>query len=133
VTGRRWARRPGDLREVAAGELLATWEADRALLVDARHGLGEPRGRDELAAAALDELATAAALVAHVGAGRWVAVAEALAYGAVLGEVAAAMGKLEVSEVVAGLRSWAGAQHRYGLLTGAQLDEIEALIERGRR
>ena len=127
MTGRRWARRPGDLREVAAGELLATWEADRALLVDARHGLGE------LVAAALDELATAAALVAHVGAGRWVAVAEALAYGAVLGEVAAAMGKLEVSEVVAGLRSWAGAQHRYGLLTGAQLDEIEALIERGRR
>jgi hypothetical protein len=59
---------------------------------------------------------------------RWVTVAEALAYGAPLADVAAAMG-LEPVEVAAGLRSWADGQHQHAGLSAAGRDEIYGLLE----
>jgi hypothetical protein len=57
-----------------------------------------------------------------------VTVAEALAYGAPLGHVAAAMG-LEVDEVAVGLRSWADGQHEHGGMSAAARDEAYALLK----
>ena len=58
---------------------------------------------------------------------RWVTVAEALACGAPLAHVAAALG-LEPDEVAAGLGSWVDGQHQHGSLSAAARDEVRALL-----
>jgi hypothetical protein len=63
---------------------------------------------------------------------RWVTVAEALTYGATLGQVAAGMG-LDVDEVRVGLAGWANGQHRFGHITDAEHDQVIALLAEGDR
>jgi hypothetical protein len=120
--------RPTDLTGVSLRELLDAWHLHTAPLVNARHGIGDPEPIGRLRAEALDVLACGQALADQILAMRWVTVAEALAFGAPLGHVAAAMG-LEPDEVAAGLRSWADGQHQHTGLSSAAREEIYGLLE----
>ncbi len=122
--------RPADLAGASLRELLAGYEAHTTPLVKARHGLGEPEPVGRLRADALDVLVCGQALADYILAVRWVTVAEALAYSAPLGHVAAAMG-LEPDEVATGLRSWADGQYEHTGMSAAVRDEIYALLDGG--
>lgn len=121
--------RPSDLHAVSLRELLDAWHSHTGPLVDARHGIGEPKPAGRLARHALDALAVGEALAQRMTSARWVTVTDALANGATVDLVAEAMG-LEVDEVVAGLRSWASGQHRHGLMTDTQQADVLALVQK---
>src|SRR5438874_1414598 len=99
-------------------DLLAGYDQHVAALVRARHGLGKPEPAYRLRADALDALAYGQALTDRLMAMRWVTVADALASGAPIAHVAAALG-LDITEVAAGLRSWADGQHQYASMSMA--------------
>ncbi|WP_219413947.1 hypothetical protein [Pseudonocardia nigra] len=111
----RWARyvhpthddeRTGPMSDYTftpARELLAGHEYAVALLVNAEHGIGEPRSHDVLRAAALDALELSVALIRQLRDGQWTNAADAVRYGATLGQVAEAM-DLPRAELVAGLQ-----------------------------
>ncbi|MDN5919686.1 MAG: hypothetical protein L0I76_32075 [Pseudonocardia sp.] len=127
--------RPGDVPALAPlGDVLSAVGRHRGRLVDAAHGLGEPQPAGQVAAHAVAALATAHALAERLLDGRWTDAADALAHGATLDQVAAAMG-LDVVELRVGMRSWADAQqssHEHygsGGLTPAEADEVRALVD----
>lgn len=120
---------PRDLAGVGPDELLQAWTGHKRRLAYSRCGI-ERLAPTQAARHALDALATGEALAAYMVAGRWVTVAEALAHGATVTQVATAVG-LDVDEVVAGLTSWADRQLAHHLITPAQNDEIHALLVRG--
>ncbi|MCW2899243.1 MAG: hypothetical protein JWO67_1508 [Streptosporangiaceae bacterium] len=119
---------PGDLAGASPRELLDAWHRHVSRLVEARHNLADPPlpvGR--LVGHALDALAVGQALTDAISNTRWTTASEALARGAGVERVAAAMG-LDVDEVLFGLRSWADGQLQHGGLTPAGYDELCALV-----
>jgi hypothetical protein len=90
------------------------------------------RGREPatelLARHAIGALALAQAIIDTFVSERWWLVRDGLAGGATAGEVGVALGGLEVSEVAAGLSSWADRQHRAGVLSLEDYDAVLALI-----
>jgi hypothetical protein len=119
--------RPSELFRASMRDLLARWLTHCGRLVDANLGIGESVEAVELAHDALEALACGQALTDRLMAARWVTVADALAYGALLGEIVDAMG-LTPDEVAVGLRSWVYGQLREGLMTRARHDEVLALL-----
>lgn len=119
---------PRDVPDSTFRDLIDAHLGHLAPLVDARHGIGEPRPAVELARHAVAALAAAAALAERVLHSRWCTARDALVYGATVDDVAAGMG-LDVDEIVMGLRAWADGQLREGLMTRAQHDEVLALVE----
>ncbi len=117
------------LAGVPLDDLLTGYQHHVAALVRARAGVGEPEPVRRLRTDALDALVCAQALTDRLMAMRWVTVADALAYGAPIGHVAAVLG-LEINEVAAGLRSWADRQHQYAGMPMAARDEVYALLDR---
>lgn len=101
--------RPRDLLRVSPRDLLDSWFETLAFLVDARYGIGAPRTDTTLRGDALTHLAASHALAERVLAGRWASARDALALGATVDDVAAAMG-LDVDEVTVGLGAWADGQ-----------------------
>lgn len=123
--------RPADLPyDTTLGQLAEQYYRHAGPLVDARHGLGQPRTAEQLAAHAVAALAVQHALAERVLYSRWVNVRDALTYGATPAAVAVAMG-LDDDEVRAGLASWADGQAREGLMTDPERDAVLALV-RGR-
>lgn len=120
--------RPVDFALLSLRELLDLWHGHTAVIFADRHQLADPLPVDQLAEHALEALAAGQALADQLNAMRWVGACEALAYGAPLDDVAAAL-NLEVDEVVIGLGSWADRQLRHGLMTPARHDEVLALLE----
>ena len=120
---------PAQFEQSPRRELLDTFVDAEFVLVDARHGVGTPRTREDVAHAALVALATARALVGLLLRWEWVTQAEALKAGATLGEVAAASG-LDIDEVLAGLRPRIAAQIEHACMPRAEADELLAVIDR---
>jgi hypothetical protein len=81
-----------------------------------------------LAAHAVAALAIEQAIVDTFVTERWWLVRDGLAGGATAEEVGVALGGLEVSQVAAGLGSWADRQHRAGELSDVEHDAVLALI-----
>lgn len=123
-------RRPSDFSyDVSLRVLLDAFFDFLGKVINANHGIGDPQPTTAVASAALAGLAAQHALADRVLAGRWVNARDALVYGATLADVAEAMG-LDPDEVTVGLASWADGQHRHDLMTGAQRDEVLALLAR---
>lgn len=123
---------PADLADATRRELLDAHAAHEGRLVDARAGIGAALPPGRLTRHALDALATGRALADSVLRWEWLAMVEALTYGAPLVDVAAACG-LDVDEVLAGLHARIGAQLQHGAMTRATADEVLALLERAER
>jgi hypothetical protein len=119
---------PGALAGVPLHDLLSWHEEHDASLVRARIGVGEPEPVGRFRADALDALVCGQTLADRLMAMRWVTVAEALAYGAPVTHVGAALG-LGIDEVAAGLRSWADGQHLHAGMPAAARDEVHALLD----
>ena len=124
--------RPSDLPDAATlGELLASYHGHLLAVVGSR---GPVELMDSFTAQhALAALATAQAVVDTFVSERWQLVRDALASGATVDEVGAALGGLEVDEVAAGLTSWADREHRAGGLSLDDYDAVIALIAGGAR
>jgi hypothetical protein len=123
--------RPGEIPHTASlRQLLDALHVHQGLLVDARHGIGNPVLAEQLARHAVALLAIEHALADRVLASQWVTVAEALTYGATIDQAAAGMG-LDVNEVRAGLAGWADGQHRFGRITDAEPDQVIDLLTKG--
>ena len=120
--------RPTDPAGTSLPNLLAGCKSHLTTLVNTRLGVAEPAPADRLRAAALDALVYGQALADRLTAMRWVTVAEALAHGAPVAHVAAALG-LETDEVAAGRRSWAKGQHQHADTPAAAPDEAHPLLD----
>jgi hypothetical protein len=118
--------RPTDPASTSPRDPLAGYESHLTPLVNASLGVGEPEPVGRHRADALAALVGGRALADRLTAMRWVTVAEALAHGAPVAHVAAALG-LEIDEVAAGLRSWADGQHQHAGLSAAARAEVHAL------
>lgn len=118
--------RPGALAAAPLHDLLTGYQQPVAALVRARHDVGEP---EPVRTDALDALVCGQELTDRLMAMRWVTIADTLAYGASIAQVAAALG-MDIAEVAGGLRSWADGQHQYAGMSMAAHDEIHALLER---
>lgn len=126
-----WPTSPRDLpADLTPQRLVDALAVHQAVLLDVHLGLTDPPPATELTARAIAVLAVRHALVERLLAGRWVNASDALDLGATVGQVADAMG-LDADEVVAGLRSWADGQLRYGFISDAQHDAVVALVEDG--
>jgi MarR family len=95
---------PADLAEVSVRDLVDLWHSHLRVVVDHRHGIGQPAAADQLAAAALGLLATGQAIAAKATSTRWVT----------------------EDEVHAGFVVWLHDQVRLREQTGIGLDEPEA-------
>ncbi len=121
--------RPGDvsewapLTEIAARYLAHAWQ-----LLAVRLGQDTGQPPEELREVAIAALAYEHVLAERALASRWVNAADALAYGATVEQVAAAMG-LDDDEVRVGLGSWADGQVRIGHLTPAERDDVLRLVQ----
>jgi hypothetical protein len=115
--------------EAAVDELLDAYERHLALAVGGR---SRAAGPDQLHARhAVAALVIATVIVEAFVAERWPLVRDALAHGTDARAVGDALGGLEVSEVAAGLTSWADREHRAGLLSLDDYDAVLALIAGG--
>ncbi len=123
---------PADLAGAPRHELLAALTAHEGLLTDNRHGIGRPVPPAQVRRAALDALATAAALAAAAVQWSWTAQLEALQHGATLDEVSAASGR-SPGEVVSGLRQRIRWQVDRALMQRAVGDELLAVVDRAER
>ena len=94
---------------------------------DAQHS-GDAVPAADIAAHAVAALALQHALAGRILQSRWVTVRDALAYGATVDDVAAAMA-LDVDEVVVGLHNWAAARFRENRMTRPQFDATVALVD----
>ncbi|MPZ64555.1 MAG: hypothetical protein GEU83_03220 [Pseudonocardiaceae bacterium] len=108
--------------------LAERYSAHRWPLLRASAGVGS-LSPAELAAHTLAALAFQAALADRAQAGRWVTARDALAAGADLAAVAAAM-DLDVDAVAVGLREWADGQRAYGWMSDAEHKRVTALATR---
>jgi hypothetical protein len=97
---------PTDPASTSLRDPLAGNESHLTPLVNAGLGVDEPEPVGWVRADALDALAYGQALCDPLTAMRWVTLADALAYGALVSHVAAALGP-KIAEVTTGLRSWA--------------------------
>jgi len=97
--------------------------------VEYRHGIGDPLTTKLRLDHALAALAYQHALAERALHSRWSIATDALAAGASLDTVGAAMGGLEPDEVRFELRRWAGDQHREGLMDDARRDEVWRLAD----
>lgn len=121
-------RTPADVPVmVHLGALADELAAHTMALVDHRHGL-VPLTGERYVAHNLAALAYCTALGDRLLGGRWVHAREALAAGATVGQVAAAMG-MEPDELCAGLVEWAEGQCWHGLITHADHAEVLALVD----
>lgn len=120
---------PADLAGLSRRELLDALDAHHRVLVDARHGIGNPQPPGRARAAALDALAYGRALAEAALRHEWLAQVEALEHGATLADVAAASG-LDPDEVLAGVRSRVAGQVEHAGMSTATADRILALLER---
>lgn len=105
------------------GDLVDRYQ--RHLLVVTAHPAADGSHRRALAA-----LTIASAILDALVVERWSLVRAALANGATVAEVGAALGDLEPDEVTAGLTSWADRQVHSGLLSEDDHDAVLALLAR---
>jgi len=116
--------RPGDVRHDVPLARVAHLYSDHVLtLAQHRHNL-ITLTLSEVAERALTALAYGGALTERVESRRWSTAAHALAAGASLDTVGAAMGDLGSADVRYSLRRWASDQHRQGLMNDARRDEV---------
>jgi hypothetical protein len=120
---------PADLDAATERELVDAWSAHARQVARARHGIGEPTPPALLAGHALGALATEQELTDRLVCMRWVTTRDALAYGAPLSRVAAAL-RLEPAEVASELRAWADDHHEHAGMSAAARGEVYALVER---
>ncbi len=122
--------RPGDISHLAMLRELADGYASHVQpLIENRHGIGDPLTTERRLGHALAALAYQHALAERALHSRWSIATDALAAGASLDTVGAAMGGLEADEVRFDLRRWAGDQHREGLMDDARRDEVRRLAD----
>ncbi|MEV1295742.1 hypothetical protein [Pseudonocardia sp. NPDC049635] len=128
-------RKPADVPEFTPLEHMAqALSGHRAVLVDVRHGLGRERSRDEIADHALAAVAIGKRIASAAAAGLWCDGMDALAHGATLADVAAAL-DLPAGVALVGLHEYVDGQarlhRRYGDMgmSPAQADEARALID----
>ena len=122
--------RPGDIpHNVPLRDLAVAYHRHTLRLIEHRHGIGDPLTTEQLRVHALAALAYQHALAERVLYSRWSIATDALAAGASLDTVGAAMGGLEPDEVRFELRRWAGDQHREGLMDDARRDEVWRLAD----
>jgi hypothetical protein len=119
--------RPTDPANTSPRDPLTGNESHLTSLIHARLGNGEPEPVGRPRADALDALACGQTLCERLTTVRWVTAGEALAHGASAVRVAATLG-LEIDEVAARRRSWAGGQHQRAGLSAAARDELRALL-----
>ena len=122
--------RPGDVPlNVPLRDLAVAYHRHALRIVEHRHGIGRPLTTEQRRAHALAALAYQHALAERALHSRWSIATDALAAGASLDTVGAAMGGLESDEVHVELRRWAGDQHWQGLMDDARRDEVLRLAD----
>jgi len=125
--------RPGDIpHNVPLRDLCVTYDRHALRIVEHRHGIGRPLTTERRLGHALAALAYQHALAERALYSRWSIATDALAAGASLDTVGAAMGWLNTGDRVGdALRWWAGDQHRQGLMDDARRDEVLRLAGGG--
>jgi hypothetical protein len=127
----RQPRRPADVSSTAPLTTIATGLAGHEwVLVNARHGIGDPVPAEEVTQAASSALALQHALADRALDTGWVNARDALSHGATIDQVAAAM-DLTPDEVAFGLGRWADGQRRHGLMAEYEHVTVLALVEDG--
>ena len=122
--------RPGEIpHNIPLRGLAVAYDRHALRIVEHRHGIGVPLTVTDARMAALAALAYQHALAERALHSRWSIATDALAAGATLDTVGAAMGGLEADEVRFELRRWAGDQHREGLMDDARRDEVLRLAD----
>jgi len=117
--------RPGDIpHSILLRGLAVAYDRHALRIVEYRHGIGDPLTTEQRLAHALAALAYQHALAERALHSRWSIATDALAAGASLDTVGAAMGGLEPDEVRHALRCWAGDQHWRGLMDDARRNEV---------
>ncbi|MQA13697.1 MAG: hypothetical protein GEV09_05845 [Pseudonocardiaceae bacterium] len=121
--------RPGDIDQ----ETTLRWLVDHfgyhaVALLDHRESLRQ-LWPHEVVAHSLATLAYSTELADRCTSGQWVCAADALAAGASLTQVGAAMGVHPPEDVRIGLGVWAAAQRRYGHIGTDRYDAVMALIQ----
>ena len=125
--------RPGDIpHSILLRGLAVAYDRHALRIVEHRHGIGRPLTTERRLGHALAALAYQHALAERVLYSRCSIATDALAAGASLDTVGAAMGGLEVRFA---LIRWAHWQHREGLMDDARRDEVLRLAgdQRGAR
>ncbi len=116
---------PSDISHNVPLQLLAVaYHRHTLRLIEHRHGIGDPLTTEQLRVHALAALAYQHALAERALHSRWSIAADALAAGATLRQVGAAMGGLDADQVRYTLRWWVDYQHREGLMDDARRDEV---------
>ncbi len=122
--------RPGDIPDnVPLRDLVVTYDRHALRIVEHRHGIGRPLTTERRLSHALAALAYQHALAERVLYSRCSIATDALAAGASLATVGAAMGGLESDEVRYALRRWASDQHLQGLMEDARYDQVVRLAD----
>ncbi len=117
--------RPGDVPlNVPLRDLVVTYDRHALRIVEHRHGLGRPLTTEQRLDHALAALACQHALAERALQSRWSIATDALAAGASLDTVGAAMGGMEADLVSHVLRWWVDYQHQEGLMDDARRDEV---------
>ena len=121
--------RPGDIpHNVPLRDLVVTYDRHALRIVEHRHGIGRPLTTERRLSHALAALAYQHALAERALYSRWSIATDALAAGASLDTVSAAMGGMATGELQFALRRWASDQHRQGLMDDARRDEVLRLV-----
>lgn len=121
-------RTPVDVDPLTSlGDLVERYHHHHGVVVDSRHGIGEPLPAPVVAFHALRALVYQHALVERAMQGRWLDMVAALSHGATVGEVAGAAGTVDAA-IRVGLCGWADSQRHFGLITDAQRDEVYDLV-----
>ena len=121
--------RPGDISHTVPLRDLADGYQDHLLpLVEHRHGISEPLTPEQLGEHALAALAYQHALSERALHSRWSIATDALAAGAPLEVVGAAMGGLEPDELRAGLTRWVRTQRQAGLMSDERSGQVLGLL-----
>ncbi len=122
--------RPGDIpHSILLRGLAVAYDRHALRIVEYRHGIGDPLTTEQRLAHALAALAYQHALAERALHSRWSIAADALAAGATLRQVGAAMGGLDADRVRYSLRWWVDYQHREGLMDDARRDEVLRLAD----
>ena len=122
--------RPGDIpHNVPLWELCVTYDHHALRIVEHRHGIGRPLTTERRLGHALAALAYQHALAERALHSRWSIATDALAAGATLRQVGAAMGGIDADRVHYTLRWWVDVQHQEGLMDDARRDEVLRLAD----
>ena len=121
---------PGDIPDnVPLRDLVVTYDRHALRIVEHRHGIGRPLTTERRLGHALAALAYQYALAERALHSRWSIATDALAAGATLRQVGAAMGGLDADRVRYSLRWWVDYQHQEGLMDDARRDEVRRLAD----